>query len=116
MPCSRLNWKRQVREPCMKIKVCGMKYEDNIRELVKLAPDYIGLNFYTRSKRYVGPDFTINTIPKKIKRVGVFVNSTYNNIMKKVKKFQLDYIQLHGNESAEFCKKLSKSIKIIKAF
>jgi len=103
----------------MKIKVCGMKYEDNIRELVRLSPEYIGFNFYTRSKRYVGRTFDlkdVSSIPKKIKRVGVFVNSTYGNIMKKVKSFQLDYIQLHGNESAEFCKKLSKSIKIIKAF
>ncbi len=96
-----------------------MKYEDNIRELVRLSPEYIGFNFYTRSKRYVGRNFdakNIRSISRKIKRVGIFVNSTRQYIMDKVKRFKLDYVQLHGNESAAFCASMNKSVKIIKAF
>lgn len=103
----------------MKIKVCGMKYEANIRELARLSPDYIGFNFYTRSKRYVGRNFesrVVDSIPKKIKRVGVFVNTSGDYITDKVRRYKLDYIQLHGNESPDFCKRMSEYARIIKAF
>src|SRR6185369_16635036 len=103
----------------MKLKVCGMKYDDNIRELAKLSPDYIGFNFYTRSKRYVGRNFDSKIakgIPSRIQTVGIFVNSRGAYIMDKVKRFQLDYVQLHGNEAPGFCQRLNKSVKVIKAF
>jgi phosphoribosylanthranilate isomerase len=103
----------------MKLKVCGMKYEDNIRQLVKLNPDYIGFNFYTRSKRYVGNKFDASIaagIPKRIKKVGIFVNSKEEYIKEKIRRFKLDYVQLHGKESPEFCRRLSKYAKVIKAF
>src|SRR3990172_8042982 len=98
----------------MKLKVCGMKYADNIREVAKFSPDFIGFIFYPKSKRFVGENFVIPEISSEIKRVGVFVNESLENISEKVKKHKLDFVQLHGDESADFCKTVSEKIKVIK--
>ena len=86
----------------LRLKVCGMKNADNIREAAKLSPDFMGFIFYPKSKRFVGDDFVMPEISSEIKKVGVFVNETIENIFEKVKKYKLDLIQLHGNESADF--------------
>ena len=101
----------------MKIKVCGMRNVDNISELLKLTPDYIGFIFYDKSKRFV-TDFPQVEISSSIKKTGVFVNETIDEVLRKVLDFQLDTVQLHGDESVDYCKELnSKSpIDIIKAF
>ncbi|MBK5720423.1 phosphoribosylanthranilate isomerase [Dysgonomonas sp. Marseille-P4677] len=102
----------------MKIKVCGMKYPDNIKDLGTLPIHFMGMIFYQKSPRYVEnlilPDLKI--LPDYIKRVGVFVNSDIDFILNKVNKYNLDLIQLHGNESPEFCKGLNRMLPIIKAF
>lgn len=105
----------------MKIKVCGMKNPDNIKELALLPIDLMGLIFYPKSPRYIGdlePD-ALKLLPENIGRVGVFVNEEINKVDKAIIKYNLDYIQLHGNESleyAEYLKQLHPKIKIIKAF
>jgi phosphoribosylanthranilate isomerase len=100
----------------LKLKICGMKYPDNIREVAQLAPDYMGFIFYQKSKRFVGADFVIPEISSSIKKVGVFVNDTIDNILVKVNKYKLDLVQLHGDESAEFCKTIRTTVPVIKAF
>ena len=103
----------------MKLKVCGMKYGDNIKEVAKLKPDLMGFVFYTRSKRYVGEHFDLKYLvglPKNIDTVGVFVNSTRSYILHKVMRYQLDIVQLHGDESPEFCRDLRGSVRVMKAF
>jgi len=100
----------------MKIKVCGMRDKENISGLLALKPDYIGFIFYDKSKRFVA-DFPQIEIPSSIKKVGVFVNETIEEIIEKANKHTLDFVQLHGNETPEYCSALSeKNIKIIKAF
>lgn len=100
----------------MKIKVCGMRNSENISALITLKPDFIGFIFYDKSKRFVA-DFPPIDFPKEIKKVGVFVNETINEIIEKAIKYKLDFVQLHGNEMPEYCEKLaSQNIKIIKAF
>ncbi|QZK97713.1 phosphoribosylanthranilate isomerase [Flavobacterium psychrophilum] len=99
----------------MKLKICGMKYPENILEVSTLLPDYLGFIFWEKSSRYF--DLEIPKIPESIKKVGVFVNATLEEILLKIKKYNLNLVQLHGNESPEFCKELKKStIKIIKVF
>ena len=103
----------------MKLKICGMKYQDNITKVANLQPDYLGFIFYENSSRYFEDD--IPKLPKGIKKVGVFVNAERDYIVSKVKKHGLDVIQLHGSESADFCNELkqtllSYSIEIIKVF
>ena len=98
-----------------KIKICGMKYSENILEVSQLLPDYLGFIFYEKSSRFF--DGEIPEISKSIKKVGVFVNATMEEIKFKIKKYDLDLIQLHGNETPEFCRNLKKeSIEIIKVF
>lgn len=100
----------------MKIKVCGMRLASNIQDLGALDIDFMGFIFYAKSSRNVDELPVIN-IPKKIQRVGVFVNASIAEIEQRAKVFSLDYIQLHGDESPEFCEKLqSKGYALFKAF
>lgn len=88
----------------MKLKVCGMKYRDNILEVATLPPDYLGFIFYEKSSRYF--DGSIPQLPKNIKKVGVFVNVTKEFILEKINKHHLDLVQLHCEESPQFCSEL----------
>lgn len=103
----------------MKIKVCGMKYPDNIKELNKLSIDFVGMIFYKKSPRYVAdlnPVDICNLFRGEKERVGVFVNADMDYIIQSTNKYELDLIQLHGDESPDFCRELNKSIPVIKAF
>lgn len=103
----------------MKVKICGMKYPENIAEIAALKPDFMGFIFYSPSKRFVGEDFpesSLNNIPDSIRKTGVFVDESIENIIAKQKQYNLNYIQLHGNETPEYCQILSEQIPIIKVF
>ncbi len=104
----------------MKLKVCGMRDAENIKALIELKPDFIGFIFYDKSPRFVGNALDtelIQSIPREIRKVGVFVNATVDYILQNVKKYGLNYAQLHGNETPDFCKNLRmKGVNIIKAF
>ena len=104
----------------MRIKVCGMRDAHNIEQLLELQPDYMGFIFYEKSARNVADELDealLKSFPKTTKKVGVFVNASAISILEKVKKYQLDYVQLHGEELPNFCKDLQlKGINIIKAF
>ncbi len=104
----------------MKIKICGIKYRENLQELVKLKPDFLGFNFYPVSPRYIGNYLSpadLAVIPKRIKKTGVFVNQDEYEIAGIQWKYGLDYLQLHGSESPDLCRELKSSgVKIIKAF
>lgn len=104
----------------MKIKVCGMRIEENIQNLIPLSPDYIGFIFYDNSARFVGENLSevfVKSIPNSIKKVGVFVNANPGYIMDMAKKYDLQYAQLHGQELPDMCRSLrQKGINIIKAF
>ena len=100
----------------LKLKVCGMRKASNIKDLIALKPDFIGFIFYEKSLRNVTEKPNI-TIPVNIKKVGVFVNKPIPELLKITTLHQLDYVQLHGDETPNYCKKLQdKNIKIIKAF
>lgn len=92
-----------------------MKFSDNIGELGNLKINYMGFIFYEKSPRNIEIKPNIK-LSKKIERVGVFVNADINTIIQKTNEFNLDIIQLHGNESPEFCRELNKTMPIIKAF
>jgi phosphoribosylanthranilate isomerase len=102
----------------MKLKICGMKYPDNILEVGLLLPDYMGFIFWEKSARYF--DGVIPTLPNSIKKVGVFVNETAAVIAEKVLQHDLQAVQLHGKESVNFCEtlrnQLPNDIEIIKVF
>jgi phosphoribosylanthranilate isomerase len=102
----------------MKTKVCGMKYRDNILSVASLQPDYLGFIFYQRSKRhFVG---VLPELEPAIKKTGVFVNEELATLSATVRKYGLNAIQLHGDETVDFCRALKKEfnddIELIKAF
>lgn len=95
-----------------------MKYVENIQEVAALQPDYLGFIFYEKSKRNF--DGIIPKLPKSIKKTGVFVNACIDEVMNKVTQYDLQAIQLHGDESVELISKLKREInsgiEIIKVF
>ncbi|MEI6752733.1 MAG: phosphoribosylanthranilate isomerase [Paludibacter sp.] len=96
-----------------------MKIPDNIRAVAALQPNFMGFIFYPKSPRYAEPlnITTLNELPASIKKIGVFVNEDLENILTIATKYNLDGVQLHGNELESMCKELHKSgFIVIKAF
>jgi phosphoribosylanthranilate isomerase len=102
----------------VKLKICGMRYPVNILEVGALRPDFMGFIFYNQSPRFVTDDFKIPSgLPESINRVGVFVNESFETILKAVDRYALNFVQLHGNESVILCEKLKQTnIGVIKVF
>lgn len=100
----------------LQIKVCGMRDPENIRAVAALNPDYMGFIFYPKSPRFINVYPKVE-LPKNIKKVGVFVNAPEEEINKQRIRYNLDVLQLHGNESPEACYLLKQSgVGIIKVF
>lgn len=98
----------------MIVKVCGMRDSENIRAVEKTNADLMGFIFHPKSPRFVAslPEY----MPKKQKRVGVFVNASLEQILAKAQTFSLEYIQLHGDEPPAFCSELkNRGLKVIRA-
>jgi phosphoribosylanthranilate isomerase len=95
-----------------------MREVSNIETVASSEPDYMGFIFYKKSPRYVGEDFILpRQFPLHIKKVGVFVNSTVDEIQNQANQFDLDLLQLHGDESIDDCEELrKKGYKVIKVF
>lgn len=104
----------------MLIKVCGITGLEQLYELEKINVSYAGFIFYPPSPRHVTNRGLIAAEVKKAKvkmyKVGVFVNASYDEIMKQIDAYGLDMIQLHGHETPYTCSKLSGYIEVIKAF
>ncbi len=92
-----------------------MKYTNNITDVASLNPDYLGFIFYEKSARFF--ENSIPEISEHIKKTGVFVNATLAFITQQVQTYGLKAVQLHGNETPEFCKSLHRlQVEIIKVF
>lgn len=108
----------------MIIKVCGMRDPENIREVAALGGDWIGLIFFAGSPRKImdNGQWTTDNYSKRysnshLKRVGVFVNASFETLTGTAALFRLDYLQLHGNETPDDCHALQKrGYSLIKAF
>ncbi|MBS1529983.1 MAG: phosphoribosylanthranilate isomerase [Bacteroidetes bacterium] len=97
----------------MKIKVCGMKYPENIEAVAVLQPDYIGFIFYPQSPRFVAE---LEAVKVSAFKTGVFVDENIGKVKKLIGKYQLDAIQLHGGEGPDFCEVFKDKVTVIKAF
>ena len=104
------------------IKVCGMRDPANIGRVIEAGADWLGLIFYPRSSRYVGEGSRelkekFYHADRRIKKVGVFVDAPLEQMLDIANAYQLDYLQLHGNESPDICYALQKrGLAVIKAF
>lgn len=103
----------------MNIKVCGITQFKQLQQLEALNIDYAGLIFYKDSPRYMGDKITgkqVKDADFDIKKVGVFVNPGYSELLDAIDEYGLDIVQLHGNETPEMCEELSAEVEVIKAF
>ncbi|MEQ6120583.1 phosphoribosylanthranilate isomerase [Reichenbachiella sp. MALMAid0571] len=103
----------------MKVKVCGLNTQSNIEEVIAAGVDWIGLIFYSKSPRSVGKgDVDAKFVTQlNVMKVGVFVNEEEVEVKNIAEAYQLDLLQLHGDESPEYCESLKQAgYKIIKAF
>jgi phosphoribosylanthranilate isomerase len=102
----------------MKIKVCGLKYPDNIKAVADLAPDYMGFIYYGRSPRFVSDIamYTLAALPASTFKTAVFVDESESEINRLIEEFGFDAIQLHGDESPDFANAFKKRVQVLKAF
>jgi phosphoribosylanthranilate isomerase len=104
----------------MKVKVCGITSVEQLKDLQEIGVDYAGFIFYEKSPRFVGSHLLTGEQVKKaelsVNKIGVFVNADEEKILKMVDEWELDMVQLHGEESPVFCEKISNHVKTIKAF
>ncbi|MFH0855765.1 MAG: phosphoribosylanthranilate isomerase [Candidatus Omnitrophota bacterium] len=102
----------------IKVKICGItNLEDALASFFSGA-NAIGFVFYGKSPRFIEPLKARNIsriLPRKILRVGVFVDEREETVKKIARLCNLDMLQFHGNEPAGYCKKF-KGYKVIKAF
>ncbi len=92
-----------------------MKEENNILDVAVLEPNYMGFIFYKKSPRYFNT--VIPELPESIKKIGVFVNETFDFIKGIIEKHNLQGVQLHGNETPELCMRLKAlNCIVIKVF
>ena len=102
----------------MLVKVCGMRESENIEKVAQLGVDMMGFIFYPKSPRFASQSVARTAADKNVCRVGVFVNESVELISDKNHQFDLDAVQLHGNESRELCEQLHEQnglLKVIKA-
>ena len=86
----------------------------NTAAVAKLSPDYLGFIFYDKSPRnFEGP---LPPLDDSIQKVGVFVNASTAEIQEKIAAYQLDVLQLHGDESPEFCAQFKGALEVWKVF
>ncbi len=99
----------------IKIKICGQNNPAIINHCLDLNISYQGLIFYKKSPRFIDMDTLalINHYFKshKHKFVGVFVNPSIDEIQNKLEVFDLDTIQLHGNEDQNFISEVKSNFK-----
>jgi phosphoribosylanthranilate isomerase len=103
----------------MKIKVCGMTLPGQVDALGEMGVELAGFIFYERSPRYMANKISPEKMKKiggRIAKVGIFVNTAYETLMKTVEDYRLDMVQLHGDESPRFCEQVANYVTVIKAF
>ncbi|PWU67070.1 phosphoribosylanthranilate isomerase [Gracilibacillus dipsosauri] len=100
----------------VQVKICGLMKQEDIQAASEAGADFIGFVF-AKSKRQLTKEHACELasfVPPQVKKVGVFVNEKLEVIEEIAEKADLDYIQLHGDESPDFCSQLS--LPVIKAF
>lgn len=104
-----------------KVKICGLKSEDDISYVNELKPDYIGFVFLQGRKRYVSPSQAAHLrelLDPSIPAVGVFVNEPVENVISLLQNRTIQIAQLHGQEDEAYLRELRTycSQPVIKAF
>ena len=101
-------------ESQFQVKVCGLTKLNQIKELIDLKVDFLGFIFYEKSPRYVLNHLSLEQISEinHQAKVGVFVNEDLEKIIEISGQADLNFIQLHGNETEEFISELRQKLNL----
>ncbi len=102
----------------VKVKICGITNWSDARRAVEAGADFLGFNFYRESSRYIAPAAArriVQRLPEKVASVGVFVNEPEREMLAIARRVGLDYVQLHGDETADIVSRMRRSFRVIKA-
>jgi len=103
----------------VKVKICGITNYDDAVAAMDMGADLLGFNFYPPSPRYLAAEAAaaiINKLPALVDTAGVFVNASFDEIRRTIDLCWLNWVQLHGDETPEFCRSLnSVGVKTMKA-
>ena len=100
------------------VKICGITTLEDAWCAVDAGAGALGFNFYKQSPRYIDPESArkiIDQLPKRILTVGVFVNEESEQVKSAATEAGVVALQLHGDESAEYCAEL-RDWYVIKVF
>ena len=102
----------------MKVKICGLKDTENIKAVAALNPDFMGFIFYGPSPRFAVDvnDEALKAIPASVFKTAVFVNEDEDTVNELIARYNFDAVQLHGDETPDFCASFQNKVKVIKAF
>ncbi len=102
-----------------KVKICGITCVEDAVGAMHMGADIIGFNFYPPSPRYLTIEQAAEVavqLSAYVNLAGVFVNASHETIRTAIKACHLDWVQLHGDESPDFCHEFSSDeVKIMKA-
>lgn len=101
----------------VKVKICGIRHRESAEAAIEAGADFLGFNFVLSSQRYINPlkaKAIIDKVRKKTEIVGIFQNTSVNEINELVTYLKLPIIQLYGNEDIQFIKKIKA--EVIKVF
>lgn len=103
----------------VEIKICGITNPDDARDAIECGADALGFNLFPGSKRFVELKSAaewIRKLPHGVHKIAVMVNPTWNEAMNAARSDLFDCLQLHGDETPEFCRRLAQaSIRFTKA-
>ncbi|RBP41520.1 phosphoribosylanthranilate isomerase [Roseimicrobium gellanilyticum] len=102
-----------------RVKICGVTQREQALAIAELGVDYLGLNFWPKSKRHLPLESALTwarEIPGTTKLVGLFVNAEANDVQDTAASVGLSFVQLHGDETPDFCARLvEQGLNVIKA-
>jgi phosphoribosylanthranilate isomerase len=103
----------------VRVKICGITNAADALAAIEAGANLLGLNFYPKSPRYISHAEAAKIrpeLPKKVKAVGIFVNSLVADVITLRQSLNLDFVQLHGDETPASVTELARSTPVIKAF
>jgi phosphoribosylanthranilate isomerase len=103
------------------VKICGIRTPEAATAAIEGGADFIGFVFHPPSKRFIDPvvaRYLASYCPSSVKTVGLFVNPSLNELESVLSQVRLDFIQLHGDETPDFCKTIQETLKtpVIRSF
>jgi len=103
----------------VKIKICGITKLQDALKAHEFGADFVGFIFFENSPRKIDNECArciVEVLPKGLLKVGLFFNQDLKKVKDTAKMCHLDVLQLHGDETPDYCERLKKYFKIIKAF